>query len=291
MNSYTDLFIKSGKSKYGDDAEKLFFNAAQGSRDPQESCIAYLKSDNSYYMTGGLNGDTSVKNQTRYSYSPVHQEAAVCCVPNAGRIAPYYIQNMWVKNGNNMVAALLGPCTVNTILNGKKISIKEKTNYPYDYTIDFEILADNATFGLRIRKPSWVKKFTVSGNFTEEDGFIIINKKWNRKTIIKIQFFPEVKVAQDINGENYFTYGALLLAHPIVSIADTIKTFSLPGFYNLKYSPKDLVIYKYSQKAVTQTDKEKLLFKTFLISPVTKQEEEVTLKPMGQTVLRQVTFK
>ncbi len=54
--------------------------------------VAYLKSDNSYYMYGGLNGDTTVKHQTRYKYSPVHQDAAVCCVPNAGRIAPYFVQ-------------------------------------------------------------------------------------------------------------------------------------------------------------------------------------------------------
>ncbi|MEO8109098.1 MAG: beta-L-arabinofuranosidase domain-containing protein [Ginsengibacter sp.] len=291
MNSYTDLLTKSGGSNYADKAEKLFFNAAQGSRDPDESCIAYLKSDNSYYMTGGLNGDTTVKNQTRYTYSPVHQEAAVCCVPNAGRIAPYYIQSMWLKNRNDIVAALLGPCILNTIFNGKRISIKEKTNYPYSYTIDFEISADNATFGLRIRKPSWVKKFSVSEDYKEEDGFIIINKKWNGNEIIKIQFFPEVKVEQDNNGENYFTYGALVLAHPIESITDTTKTFSLPGFYNLKYSPKNLVIYQYAKNEVIQTDKEKLVFKTSLINPVTRHEEEVSLQPMGQTILRQVTFK
>jgi DUF1680 family protein len=95
MHSYIELFIKSGDKTFMDKAEKIFLNPAQGARHPNESCIAYLKSDNSFYMTGGLNGDSTDKNQTRYTYSPVHQEAAVCCVPNAGRIAPYYVQNMW----------------------------------------------------------------------------------------------------------------------------------------------------------------------------------------------------
>ena len=54
MNSYEDLFLKTGDAKFGDEAEKLFFNAAQGSRDPDHSCIAYLKTDNSYYHDRGI---------------------------------------------------------------------------------------------------------------------------------------------------------------------------------------------------------------------------------------------
>ena len=245
MNSYEELYIKSGTAAYGDKIEKLFFNPAQGSRDPNESCIAYLKTDNSYVMTGGLNGDTSVKNQTRYSYSPVHQAAAVCCVPNAGRIAPYYIQSMWMKDGNNLIATLLGPCEMNTLIDGKKISIKEETEYPYGNTIVFEIKSDTKDFILKIRKPSWAKKIFVSETYREESGFIVIQKKWKSSQKIKIEFFPEVDTRQDINNENYFTYGALVLAHPIKAIADTTKTFSIPGFYNLHYYPENLIIYKY----------------------------------------------
>ena len=127
-------------------------------------------------MTGGLNGDTSVKKQTRYSYSPVHQAAAVCCVPNAGRIAPYYIQDMWMKDGNNLIAALLGPCKMNTLINGKRISVKEETVYPYGNKIAFEINTDNNDFILKLRKPSWANKISVSETYREENGFIIINK-------------------------------------------------------------------------------------------------------------------
>ncbi len=64
-------------------------------------------------MTGGLNGDTSNEHQTRYKYSPVHQDAAVCCVPNAGRITPYYVTSMWMKHEEGSVATLLGPSEVN----------------------------------------------------------------------------------------------------------------------------------------------------------------------------------
>ena len=97
---------------------------------PDASCIAYLKTDNSYYMTGGLNGDSSNPRQTRYKYSPVHQDVAVCCVPNAGRIAPYFIDRMWMRNSSGLVATLLGPCKVTTTWNGTPVTIREKTVIP-----------------------------------------------------------------------------------------------------------------------------------------------------------------
>ncbi len=290
MHSYTELLIKSGDSDFGDRIEKIFFNAAQGSRNPQHSCIAYLKSDNSYYMTGGLNGDTTVKHQTRYKYSPVHQDAAVCCVPNAGRIAPYFIQSMWMKEDQNLVASLLGPCEMHTTINGKEVAIKEQTAYPYDYTIVFEIAASDARFNLKIRKPAWADKFSVSEPYREENGFIVIEKKWSGKQTITLTWHPEPVIRQDVNQEHYFTYGPLVLAHPLKAAAAETRRYPLAGFGDWEYTPEKLTVYRYPDKITTQQEG-KLLFTTSLFNPDTRETEIVELLPMGQTILRQVTFK
>lgn len=289
MHSYIELFIKSGDRIYADQAEKIFMNAAQGARHPSESCIAYLKSDNSYYMTGGLNGDNADANQTRYTYSPVHQQAAVCCVPNAGRIAPYYVQNMWLKGQRALVASLLGPSVVETNFDGQPIVVKEQTHYPFENVIQFEVTAE-VEFALKIRKPDWVNNLSVNVDYRIEDGFIVIDKKWNGTEQIRIEFIPEVVVRQDINNENYFTYGSLVLALPIEGVAEKTKTFAVPGFYNWKYAPKKLVVFEYANEPVT-VDAKTLRFQTSLLNPVSKQKEQVELIPMGQTILRQVTFK
>lgn len=290
MHSCLSLFAKTGDKQFADKAEKIFLNAAQGARHPNESCIAYLKSDNSYYMTGGLNGDTSDKNQTRYTYSPVHQEAAVCCVPNAGRIAPYYVQNMWLKGEHSLVASLLGPSQVKTQVDGKAVVVKEITNYPFDNTFEFEVNADDVEFALKIRKPEWVTKLSVSTDYELEDGFIVVDQVWKGKQTIKVEFTPEVTVRKDINNENYYTYGALVLALPVEGIERKTKDFSISGFHNFKYSPENLVVYEYAGEPVT-VDIKALRFETSLLNPVTKQKEDVVLIPMGQTILRQVTFK
>jgi DUF1680 family protein len=295
MNSYEDMFLKTGTSQLGDKAERIFFNAAQGSRNPDYSCIAYLKTDNSYYMTGGLNGDTNDKKQTRYSYSPTHQAAAVCCVPNAGRIAPYYIQYMWMKQGNAVVATLLGACNMNTSLEGNQISIKEITDYPFTFDFKFDIhLEKPAHFILKIRKPGWADKVETSENYKIENGFIIIDRLWQKYDSVKINFPIQASVKQDMNKEYYFVYGPLVLAHPIESIGVITKIFPIAGFKNIEYHPVSLVPYQYVKTVIIKKENAgigNLRFTTTMFNTAANAPENITLQPMGKTILRQVTFK
>lgn len=293
MNSYEDMFLKTGNTSFGDKIEKLFFNAAQGARDPDESCIAYLKTDNSYYMTGGINGDTSDKKQTRYSYSPVHRAAAVCCVPNAGRIFPYYVQDMWMRDKSDLVATLLGPCKLTTTVKRRKISIEENTSYPYDNSIEFKIKTDQPVmFTLKIRKPGWADKLSVSEAYKQEDGFIIINKVWNGNEKIVINFYTRPEAKEDKNNEYYFTYGALVLAHPIRATAVITKNYPLKGFHDFHYTPDSLVIFT-SQFTphIAIANLKQLQFSTMMYNPISDKKEEIQLVPVGETVLRQVSFK
>lgn len=290
MHSYLELFIKSGEPSYAERAEKIFLNSAQGARYPNGTCITYLKSDNSYALAGGLNGDSTDKHQTRYRYSPVHKEAAVCCVPNAGRIAPYYIQNMWLKDTNSLINALLGPSEVKTKINGKLVGVKVITNYPYNYSFKFIITTTQNKFALKIRKPEWVSKLSVSQNYSEKDGFIILNKTWNDDQEVNVTFVPEVVKHQDVNGEIYFTYGAVVLALPIAHIETKTKAYPVKGFYDFTHTPKNVIVYQYIGEPVFKSRND-FKFKTVLLNPITNQKENLVLEPMGGTILRQVTFK
>ncbi len=102
------------------------------------------------------------------------------------------------------MASLLSPCDLETSVNGKKIYIKEETGYPYQFTVKFIVDAENATFGLKIRIPAWAKKFSVNEKYKQENGFIVIRKKWNGRQTIQLEFFPEVKTGQDINKRILF---------------------------------------------------------------------------------------
>ncbi len=290
LHSYGELLIKTGDDQYGDKIEKLFFNAAQGARHPEKSCIGYLKSDNAYSLTGSLNNDTADKKQTRYKYSPVHQDAAVCCVPNAGRIAPYYIQQMWMKEGDAIVASLLGPCNLSTTINGKKLVIGEETGYPFQNKIRFKMLSAPGTVTLKIRKPAWAKKFKLSHAYRLENDYLVLRQQWKANEVIELEFFPEPRLEQDQQKAFYWSYGPLVLAHPVEAIETKGKAFPLPGFYELTYQPVNLVVYKYSNHPLNPIEGKPGSFQTLFFNPITQQDEPVTLRPMGETILRQVSF-
>jgi CubicO group peptidase (beta-lactamase class C family) len=289
MDGYIDLLAKTGSTSFGDQAEQLFFNAAQGARNPDASCIAYLKTDNSYYMTGGLNGDSSDPNQTRYKYSPVHQDVAVCCVPNAGRIAPYFIDRMWMRNSTGLVATLLGPCKVTTTWEGVPLTILEKTVYPDEFSFDFQIMADHpVNFTLAIRKPAWTRDQSISYPYTEKNGYYLIRRTWQPGESVHLRLYTDVAVRQDRNSETYFTHGPLVLARPIGATAEISKRYPLPGFFDYHYRPDNIVIYAYNGGPIEHSGNDR--FEVALYDTAQRRHVRVWLKPMAKTILRQVTF-
>lgn len=290
LDSYTVLLQKTGKAIIGDDIETIFYNAAQGSRNPNHSCIAYLKTDNSYEMLGTKNGEVEPdRKQTRYKYSPAHQDVAVCCNPNAGRISPYFIQSSWMKeNENTLVATLLMPNVLETEIKGSKIRIENKTNYPHENAVHFKIqLEKPLAFILKIRKPSWTTSIISNEKYRVEDDFIIIERTFKKTEIINLEFKTEVSIITNSNGEHFFSYGSQFYANIISSIQIKGKKYA-KGFEDLNYEPLDNSRFQFieNQKATFENNSIKVTLKNLN----SNKTQMVTLRPFGKTILRQVSF-
>ena len=290
LDSYSLLIQKTGNAKYGDAIENIFYNAAQGARNPIHSCIAYLKTDNSFEMMGTKNGEVEAdRKQTRYKYSPAHQDVAVCCNPNAGRISPYFIQNSWMKeNEITLVATLLMPNILETTVAKTKITIENKTNYPNEHDLNFKIKLEKPTqFTVKIRKPSWAKSIVTKEKYTIENDFIVISRAFNVEDAIKLNFSAEVVIKADKDNKKYFTYGPLIFAKPIEAKEIIGKTYA-DGFSDFNYQPVSSNKYLF-EKTASATYKNGII-NTELINQETNKIERVQLIPLGKTILRQVTF-
>lgn len=291
LDSYTAVLQKSGKAETGDDAEKIFYNAAQGSRNPLHSCIAYLKTDNSYEMLGTKNGVAEPgRKQTRYKYSPAHQDVAVCCNPNAGRITPYFIQSSWMKEGaNTLVATLLMPNILSTEIGGARIEIRNITSYPFANEFIFRISLDKAAvLNIKIRKPAWVTEVDTDEGYTLQDGYLSIERKFRKQDEIALRYKTEVKVLTDKQGERYFTYGALVFAKPIDAEEIRGKAYS-NGFEDLYYKPGKYSKYLYCSEHEAAYANGRIT--AWLINENSGKKEKVELMPIGKTILRQTAFK
>jgi uncharacterized protein len=290
MDSYSLMLQKSGNIKFADEIETIFYNAAQGSRNPDHSCIAYLKTDNSYEMMGTKNGEIEAdRKQTRYKYSPVHQDVAVCCAPNAGRISPYFLQSCWLKDGENtLVAAVLCPNMLETKIQSIPIKIEEITDYPYQNKFLFKISSDKPIgIQIKIRKPAWAKSIKTNVKYSEENGLILVEKEIKMNDSIALEFLSDVVLKEDLNHEKYFTYGALVYARPISAIEQVGRVYA-PGFEDLLYKPKDYTRFEFveNHQALYQEG----LIWVNLKNAASQKIERVKLIPFGKTILRQAAF-
>jgi len=290
MDSYCLLLQKTGSADKGDVVENIFYNAAQGSRNPEHSCIAYLKTDNSFEMSGTKNGEQEPdRKQTRYKYSPAHQDVAVCCNPNAGRIGPYFVQNSWMKeNETTLVAVLFMPNKLETRINGNKIQIENITEYPKKNDLKFRIVqAYPSRFTLKIRKPGWARSIKTSEQYTMEQDFIVIERVFAPNDCVNISFDADIQINTDNVGAHYFTYGALLYASPINAKEIRGKTY-IGEFTDFTYEPTENEGYSFKEGVKTKFVKGKI--QTELVNQHTGTLEQVELVPIGRTILRQVTF-
>jgi uncharacterized protein len=290
LDSYSVLFQKQGDPKTAETIETIFYNAAQGSRNPNHSSIAYLKTDNSYEMEGTKNGEVEPnRKQTRYKYSPAHQDAAVCCNPNAGRITPYFLEKAWLKENNNtLVNVLLSPNIMETIIQNKTIKIETITEFPYQNKFTFVISNPNyAQPIIKIRKPSWVSKVLTNESYILENDFIVIDRKIGSEDKIQIEFNTEIQIKEDTNKEKYFSYGALFYAKPIKAIEQSGKTY-FNNFMDFTYKPIDTNRFQFIEDHQASFRNGQLIIKAKNIN--THQIENITLIPFSKTILRQLSF-
>lgn len=290
LDSYSVLFQKQGDTKTAEVIETIFYNAAQGSRNPDHSCIAYLKTDNSFEMDGTKNGEVEPnRKQTRYKYSPAHQDVAVCCNPNAGRITPYFIEKSWMKESDNvLVNVLLMPNIVETKIENQNVTIETVTEYPYQNKFIFKISNPNyRQFLIKIRKPSWALKVITNESYTLENEFLVIDRKLGKEDKIQIEFTAEINIKEDANKEKYFTYGSLFYAKSIEAIEQKGKSY-LNNFNDLFYISKNKKSYQFINENNAKFDNGKIQIKAK--DNFNNEIETIDLIPFGKTILRQVSF-
>ncbi len=297
FHAYQFILEKSGDLKYADKMENIFINAAQGMRNPNESGIAYLKSDNSYSMEGPFHitrEDILHEAHVRYKYSPTHQEAAVCCVPNAGRLPTYYVQSMWYKKNDGYVKTLYGSSQLNDVFDGTNICITEESEYPLNGSFLFKIkLDEKRKMKISFRIPSWCKDYEINTNkkYDISNNQIVFNCMWDLENEVKINFKFSFEENNDNKGNTFYTYGPLLLAMPLKSKSYVSREYENSKLRDVCYKLDDSILkglklhkdIKIKNKSNSWLD---LKFET----KAKNSDETIVLVPIGKSDLRQITF-
>ena len=143
-----------------------------------------------------------------------------CCTSNMHQGWPKFVQNLFYKTNDGGIAALLySPLQVKTEINGQQILIKEKTVYPFEETVRFQIYTDNPVcFPFHLRIPEWctAPELHVNGKSIKLDkiknGIAVIKRTWRNDDLVVLKLPMKIRLTEWYERSQSVERGPLVYA-------------------------------------------------------------------------------
>jgi DUF1680 family protein len=303
MISMMRSFEITGDTAYADWAELIMYNMAQGNRRPDGKTIAYCSAENITHADGIPN--------SRWDYSPTHEDVAVCCNPNAARITPYFTRGLINTQPDGTVAVCFyAPCTALVKAGGADAAITIDTDYPFEETIRIRVeTSAPAAFSLKLRIPGWAVKSEISVDAESDGKYYTIRKTWQGVDEVILKLTPQLEFVESVDGRLSLKRGPLFYALKIEEREVYTRDYTLPGFHDINFTAREGQQWDYSMIRGKDGDMERVF--TFerqdgraaypwekpnqrilakLVDP-NGRLHETPLVPMGCTCLRITSFK
>lgn len=155
-------------SSYGDSMERVMYNTILGAKP--------LLADGKTFYYSDYNSDGAKV------YSP-HRWP--CCSGTMPQVAADYRINTYFHDDQGVYVNLYIPSTLKWVQNGASVSLTQKSHYPFDPLITFEVtLAKPTEFAASFRIPAWAEGATLSVNGKRDSKpvlpgtFASIRREW-----------------------------------------------------------------------------------------------------------------
>ena len=169
MYSLEEMAEITGDVQFADHLERVAFNALPTQATDAYDARQYYQQVNQVMITDHRRNFEQSHDGTDILYGLLTGYA--CCTSNMHQGWPKFTQNLWYATHDGGLAAMVySPCNVTAeVAGGVRVTIAERTQYPFDEQIRFEIRIDGrkvktAEFPLRLRIPGWCEGATVAVN-------------------------------------------------------------------------------------------------------------------------------
>lgn len=222
----------TGDFGFVDRAEHLFLNSAQAAIAKNGRSVAYLVAENQIEASHELG--------TRWDYSPTHDDVAVCCAPNAGRILPIVAEHMVLRTSEGVSVQLFGPMTAVVDIDGSPVTVTQETSFPFDQTVRIRIDPQkDAEFAVEVRIPGWCAdpSVTVIGadgaEQTRDGDRVRIAARWFPGSFVVVDLPHSVRAVPTADGRTALAAGPLVYSMPIESMAAPHREYGDTDFADL----------------------------------------------------------
>jgi uncharacterized protein len=164
-------------SRYGDSMERVMYNTVLGAKP--------LLADGSTFYYSDYNF------QARKIFTKPRWP---CCSGTLPQVAADYCTNTYFRDPDGIYVNLYIPSTVRWTHYGAQLSLTQKSQYPLDGNVKFEIAASKPTeFAIRLRIPAWAEgaAISVNGKPVQTSGepgkFATIRRSWKKGDRIEME--------------------------------------------------------------------------------------------------------
>jgi len=219
-------------------AESLWLNAAQAARIEGGAGVAYFFAENQPAATKAMGA--------RWDASPTHDDAAVCCVPNAGRILPATLDRAVIRIPGGLRVQQYGPMITTVPSGDHQVRLRQRTNYPFADTVELELTGVPEDFVLELRVPGWCSDpelappagLVVVGG-SGASARLRVTGRWPAECTLTLRLPRPIRTRTAVDGRTALAAGPLVLALPIEPRVTATRTYPVPGLVDLDLTPAD----------------------------------------------------
>ena len=199
MYSLEEMMKINGKVSYADLLERIAFNALPAQITDDFKYHQYFQQANQVSITRGPHNFDIVYDGTASLMGVLC--GYPCCLCNLHQGWPKLVQNLWYKNNEGGLTAMVyAPCSFTAEVGGVEVTVEEKTFYPMDGHVEVRIsMPESASVKMPVqfRVPSWAQGVSVKINGVpvevSQGEILTIRRVWKNADVVELDFPMEVR--------------------------------------------------------------------------------------------------
>jgi DUF1680 family protein len=165
-----------------------------------------------------------------------------CCSGTITQVATDYRINSYLRDPHGVWVNLYIPSTVRWNQGGAQMALTQKSEYPYDSYVQFEVTTSKATeFAMNLRIPAWAEQASLTVNGKRQPAqpgtFARVEREWRNGDRIDLEL-PLVPRIEAFDARHVDTVALLVGPVVLFALSDSQPTATRAQFLGAKRTGK-----------------------------------------------------